>query len=153
MKIAFISSKKRTFFYSEYIQIFVFLSSLLFPLVSHCSRRRLKINLKIHDIINWLNKKLKTHVIWYLEKERRSDIETWWIDRVLNKEHLIENVCRKCAQKIDPDPFLILVNSLKQPLHARKSFQNKIFRKRIIKNLKQFNLFFFTCSPFLWISL
>ena len=153
MKIAFISSKKRTFFYSEYIQIFVFLSSLLFPLVSHCSRRRLKINLKIHDIINRLNKKLKTHVIWYLEKERRSDIETWWIDRVLNKEHLIENVCRKCAQKIDSDPFLILVNSLKQPLHARKSFQNKIFRKRIIKNLKQFNLFFFTCSPFLWISL
>ena len=31
------------------------------------------------------------------------------------------------------DPFLILVNNPKQPLHARNCFKNKIFSKRIIK--------------------
>ena len=29
-------------------------------------------------------------------------------------------------QKLVPDPFLILVNNPKQPLHARNSFKNKI---------------------------
>ena len=37
-------------------------------------------------------------------------------------------------QKVFLDPFLILVNNLKQPLHARNSFKNKIIGKRIIKN-------------------
>ena len=36
-------------------------------------------------------------------------------------------------QKLAPDPFLILLNNPKQPLHARNSFENKIFWKRIIK--------------------
>ena len=32
-------------------------------------------------------------------------------------------------QKLVPDPFLILVNNPKQPLHARNSFKNKVFWK------------------------
>ena len=36
-------------------------------------------------------------------------------------------------QKLVPDHFFILVNNQKQPLHARNSFENKIFWKRIIK--------------------
>ena len=36
-------------------------------------------------------------------------------------------------QKLFLDPFLILVNSPKQPLHALNSYKNKIFRKKIIK--------------------
>ena len=36
-------------------------------------------------------------------------------------------------QKLVPDPFLTLLNNLKQPLHARKSFKNKTFSKRIRK--------------------
>ena len=42
----------------------------------------------------------------------------------------------KSMQKIGnivPDAFLILVNSPKQPMHARNSFENKIFGKKIIK--------------------
>ena len=39
----------------------------------------------------------------------------------------MEKSYRKCAQKLVPDPFFILVNNLKQPLHARTSFKNKIF--------------------------
>ena len=30
-------------------------------------------------------------------------------------------------QKLVPDPFVILVNNPKHPLHARNSFENKIF--------------------------
>ena len=32
-----------------------------------------------------------------------------------------------------PDSFLTFVNNPKQPLHARNSFEKKIFRKRIIQ--------------------
>ena len=45
----------------------------------------------------------------------------------------MEKVCRKYEQKADSDPCLILVNSPKQPMHARNSIQNKIFWKRINK--------------------
>ena len=45
----------------------------------------------------------------------------------------MEKSCRNVEQKLVPDPFLILVNKPKQPLHARNSFKNKIFQERIIK--------------------
>ena len=53
-------------------------------------------------------------------------------------------------QKLVPDPFLILVNNPKQLLHAKNSFENKIFWKRIIKKaLKNLTLFFLSNSvPF-----
>ena len=40
-------------------------------------------------------------------------------------------------QKLVPDPFLILVNNPKQPLHARNSFKN--FERRLSKSLKKVN--------------
>ena len=56
------------------------------------------------------------------------DIETWPIDRVLNKEHFYEkNHAENVQQKLVSDPFLILVNNQKQPFHTRNSFKNKIF--------------------------
>ena len=51
--------------------------------------------------MNCLNKNLITYFVWYLKKEKRYDIETLSIDRVLNKEHHAENV----YQKLFPDPF------------------------------------------------
>ena len=47
-------------------------------------------------------------------------------------------------QKLVPDPFLILLYHLKQPLHTRSSFKNKKFWKRIIK--KKVNFIFRTQS-------
>ena len=44
----------------------------------------------------------------------------------------MEKSCRKCT-KLVLDPFLILVNNLKQLLYARNFLKNKIFKKRIIK--------------------
>ena len=41
---------------------------------------------KSYGVIYWLNNNLKARTVWYLLKENRSDIETWSIDRLLNKE-------------------------------------------------------------------
>ena len=46
-------------------------------------------------------------------------------------------------QKLAPDPFLILLNYPKQPLHATKCFKNKTFWKRIIKKLYKGLLYLF----------
>ena len=39
----------------------------------------------------------------------------------------MEKSYRKWAQILVPDPFFILVNNPKQPLHASNSFENKTF--------------------------
>ena len=93
-KMFFISS-----FRSWDIQIFVFLSALIFLSVSYCVRGCLKINLKVYDVINCLNKNLITHCVWYLGKEKRSDIETLSIDKVLNKEHFYDKIMQKMCTK------------------------------------------------------
>ena len=50
-------------------------------------------------------------------------------------------VYRKCATKAScPDPFLIMVNSPKQPAQAKNSFAIKILMNRLSKNLKKFFL-------------
>ena len=81
------------------IQVFVFPSSPLFLPVSHCVRGCLKINLKVYDVINCLNMNLITHFVWYLGKEKRYDIETLSIDRVLNKEHFYGKIMQKMGTK------------------------------------------------------
>ena len=86
-------------FCSRDIQIFVFLSSPLFLPVSHCFRGWWKINLKVCDVINCLNKNLITHFVWYLKKEKRYDIETLSIDRVLNKEHFYWKTMQKMCTR------------------------------------------------------
>ena len=81
------------------IQIFVFLSFRHFLPVGDCLREWSKINLKVYDIINCLNKNSIIHFVWYLEKETRYDIETLSTDGVLDKENfygkIIQEMCRK----------------------------------------------------------
>ena len=104
------------------IQIFVYSSSPLFFPVKHCFRSWFKKNLKVCDVINCWNNNLIKHV-WYLEKEIRCDIETLSIDRELNKEHFYgKNHAENVHQKLASDPFLILLNNPRQPLHSRNSF-------------------------------
>ena len=52
----------------------------------------------------------------------------------------MKNHAENDHQKLVPDPCLILVNNSKLPLHARNSFKNKIFWKRIIK--KPYKIYF-----------
>ena len=71
--IAFKNNEKCFLFHlksSFYSQIFVFLSFPLFLPVSHCFRGWSKINLKVHDIINCVNKNSITHFVWYLENKK-----------------------------------------------------------------------------------
>ena len=44
-------------------------------------------------------KGLITNFVWYLEKEKRYDIETLSIDRVLNKEHFYGKIIQKMCVK------------------------------------------------------
>ena len=77
----------------------------LFPSSFPCQlllEMMIKLNFKVYDVINWLNKILGTLFVWYLGKESRSNIETWSIDWVLNKVHFYEKVCRKFAPKTSP---------------------------------------------------
>ena len=141
-KKCFLFHLKRSF-RSQDIHIFVFLSFSLFLLVSHCFRGWSKINLKFYDVISCLNQNLTTYFVWYLNKNKRYDIETLSINRVLDKEHFCGKSYRKCEPKASPRPFLILVNNPKQSLHAINSFKNKIFWKRIIKNAWKSKLYFF----------
>ena len=96
-KMFFLSSLK-LFSYSRY-SFFLFLSSPLFLLVSHYFSGWSKINLKVSDLINWLNKVLRTHFVWYLVKKKRHGIETLSIDRVLNKEHFYGKIMQKMCTK------------------------------------------------------
>ena len=41
----------------------------------------------------------------------------------------MENHAENVYQKLVPDPFFILVNNLKQPLHPRNFFKNKILKE------------------------
>ena len=109
------------------IQIFVFSFSPLFLLVSHCFRGWSKKNPTVYDVINCLN------FVWFLEKEIKCDIETLFIDRVKQGTFLSKNHAENVHEKLVPDPFLILIYNLKQPLCARNSFKIKIFWQRIIK--------------------
>ena len=96
-KMLFISSKKLFSFlrYSNFC-ISLFLS---FSPCQPCFKRWSKINLKIYDIINCLNKNLITDFVWYHLKEKSYDIETLSIDRVLNKQHFYEKVMQEICTK------------------------------------------------------
>ena len=77
------------------IQFFVFLSFPLFLPVGHCFRGWSKINLKVYDVINCLNKNSITRFVWYLEKEKRYGIKTLSIDGVSDKKHFYRKIMQK----------------------------------------------------------
>ena len=137
----FISFKK-LFLFLRY-SIFVFLSFPPFLPVGHSFRGWWKISLEVYDVIYCLNKDLITHFVKY-RQDKRYDIETWSIDRVLNQEHFHgKKHAANVHQKLVPNPFLISVNNLKQPSHTSNSFKNKIVSHRIIKKpYKKLTLYF-----------
>ena len=51
------------------------------------------------------NKNSVTHFFWYLEKEKRCDIETLSISGVSDKEHFYRKIIRKCAETASPRPL------------------------------------------------
>ena len=93
----FILSKSS--FCSRDTKFFVFPSSSSFSSCGHCHRGCLKINVEFYDVINCLNKNLITHFVWYLANEKKYDIETLSIDRVLNKEDFYGEFMHKMCTK------------------------------------------------------
>ena len=86
-KMFFILSKK-LFTFSRYSIFFISIFYSFSP-VSYCFRGWSKINLiKVYNVF-----------IWYLEKEKRYDIETMSTDRVLNKEHFYGKAMQKMCNK------------------------------------------------------
>ena len=103
-KMLFISSKK-LFSCLRYSYFCISIFPFFLP-GSHCFRGCSKINLEVHDIINCLNKNLIIHFVWYLQKEKRYDIETLTIDRVLNNEHCYRKIMQKmCSKSKSQIPF------------------------------------------------
>ena len=78
-KMFFISSKK-LFSFSRYSNFCIFVFPSCSP-VSHCFRDWCEKNLKVYDVINFLNKNVIAHFVLYLETEISCDIETLSIDR------------------------------------------------------------------------
>ena len=93
----FISSKKLISF-SRYSHFCISVFPFFLP-VSHCLRGCLKINRKVYDVINCLNKYLITDFVWYLEKEKRYDMETLTINKVLNEKHFYGKIMQKMCTK------------------------------------------------------
>ena len=61
----------------------------------------------------------------------------------------MEKSCRKYAPRATARPLFVLLNSPKQPLHARNSFQIRYFERGLSKSLKKVNFIFsFKPSPF-----
>ena len=61
--------------------------------------------IQVYDVISWLNKNLETlfDIVWYLEKERKSDVKTYSTDRV--SDSFMEKVCRKSAPRTNSKPL------------------------------------------------
>ena len=102
----------------------------------------MKINLKVHDIINCLNKNSMTHFVWYLKKAKKYDIQTLSIESIRKITFLWKNHTENVQQKLVPDLFIIFVNNPKQPLHVRNYFKGKIFERGLSKSLKKVTSFF-----------
>ena len=110
-------------FRSRDIQVFIFPSSPLFLPVSHCFRGWSKINVKVYDVINCLIKNLNKRfclIFWEGKKVWYWNVVHW--QNIKSGTFLWKNHAENVHQKLVPDPFLILVNSPKQPKTCKKFF-------------------------------
>ena len=66
--------------------------------------------------------------------EKRYDIETLLIDKILNEYILWKNHAENVHQKLVPNSLLIFVNNTKQPLHAIKLYILKEDDQKALKS-------------------
>ena len=92
-------------FRSRDIQVFLFPSSPLFLPVNHGFRGCSKISFKVYDVINYLNKNLITHFVWYLEKEKGMALKLRPMIVYQIRNTFMEKSCRKCAPKASLRPL------------------------------------------------
>ena len=69
--------------------------------------------------------------------------------RIKEGTFLWKNHAQNVHQMLAPDPFLILLNNPKQPLHARNSLKIRYSEKGLSKSIKKVKFIFsFKPSPF-----
>ena len=97
MKMLFISSRKLFLFlrYSNFCISVLHSFSTSRPLLW----RMIEDKSKVHDVINCVNEISITHFVWYLENEKKYDIETLSIDWVSDKEHFYRKIMQKICSK------------------------------------------------------
>ena len=115
-----ISSKKLISF-SKYPRFCILLFSSSFP-CQLLLEMMIKINFKVYDVINWLNKILGTLLFNILGRKvglilKLGQLIECWI-RYISMRKCAENLHQKLVLYL----FLILVNSPKQLIHVRSSF-------------------------------
>ena len=86
-------------FILEIIRFLHFRFFLYFLLWAYCFRGWSNINRRVFDVISCLNNNLITYFVWYLHKEKRYTIETFSVDRILNKEHFYEEIKQKMCTR------------------------------------------------------
>ena len=139
----FIYFIQKALFILEIFRFLYFYLLLLSPLSAIALRGQPKINLKVYNAINCPNKNLITHFILYLEKEKRYDLETLSIDRVLNKNHFygkfMQKMCTESQSHTSSEFCLITQNS-----HCMQGIHLKIryFERGLSISPKKLTLFF-----------
>ena len=118
-KMFFISSTVKGSFRSLDIQISVF---PLFFSVSHCFRAWSKINLKVYDVINWLNKNLITHFVWYLTKEKSMTLKLCPLIAYYMRNIFMEKSYRKYTPKTSSRLLFYFGKQPKTAIACKKFF-------------------------------
>ena len=109
-------------FHSRDIHIFVFPPSPLFLPLSHCLRAQSKINLKVYDVINRLNKNLITHFVSYLEKEKDMKLKLWPLIQYYKRNIFMKKSFRQCAPKASPIPLFYFSKQPKTAIACKNFF-------------------------------
>ena len=93
--------------------------------------------------MNCVNKNFITDFVWNHEKEKKYEIETLAIDRVLMKNVCIEKLYRKCARTASPRLLAYFGEQRKTAIACNRFFKKEdILKGDYQKPLKKFNLFF-----------
>ena len=118
----FFTLSKKFFSFSRYLNFCIsdFPTS---PSLSVLLLRWLKINLKVYDVINCLNKNLIAHFVWAFVWEKHKDAE---------------NV----HQKLIPDSFFVLLNNQNRHYMQEILLQIKYFERELSKCFKKDNFIF-----------
>ena len=101
------------------IQFFVFPSYPLFRPVRHCFRALSKINLKVYNVMNCLNKNLITFCLisWQGKK-----VWHWNFVQIVLRHIFMEKSYRKCATKASPRLLFYFGKQPKTAIACKKFF-------------------------------
>ena len=131
------------FFRSRDTQIFVLLTSPHSPL-GHCFRGWLKINLKVYEVINCLNRNLHHILLDVLRKKKDMTLKLCHLRGYQTRIIFMKKPCRKCAPKINSRPFFNFGKQTQTAIPCKEFFyKSDILKENYQKALRKLILFSF----------